>query len=58
MRGLALGGEQQALCVERLALHPRGETGRGDEVVDLHRELEALFRGEERLEVESTQLVE
>ena len=31
---LALGREQQPLRVERLALHPRGEARRGDEVVD------------------------
>ena len=43
---------EQALDVERLAFHPRAEPGRGEQVVERHRELEAILRREERLEVE------
>ena len=49
---LALGRVQQAADVERLALHPGGEPGRGQQVVQRHRQREPLLGGKKRLEVE------
>jgi hypothetical protein len=49
---LAVRGVEHLLNVERIAGHPRVEAGRGQEVVDGHREAEAFFRRVERLEVE------
>ena len=48
---LARVGVEQALRVERLALHPRGEAGRGQQVVNLHREAEAILLRIEGLEI-------
>ena len=55
---LALGREQQALDVERLALEPHAEAGRGEQVVHRHRELEPVLGGIEGLDVEHADLVE
>jgi hypothetical protein len=49
---LALRRPEHAADVERLALHPRGESRRGEQVVEAHRQLEARLGGEEGLEVE------
>ena len=45
---LALGREQQSLDVERLALEPHAEAGRGEQVVHRHRELEAVLGRDRR----------
>ena len=50
-------GVEQALDVERLALHPRAEPRRGQQVVERHRELEPLGRREERLEIHDADLL-
>jgi hypothetical protein len=55
---LALGRVEQSLRVERLAVHPGRETGRRDEIVQLHRELRALLPRQESLEIERAELVE
>ena len=55
---LALRREQQALRVQRLASHPGGEAGRGEQVVDRHRQRQALLGRKESLEVERAEFVE
>src|SRR5688572_30327756 len=50
--GLAALRAQQLSRIERHALEPRVEAGRGEEVVHLHGELRALFRWIEGLEIE------
>ena len=57
-RGLPFGRIEQARRVERLAFEPLLEPGRGQQAVEPHRELEALLRREERLEIEDADLVE
>ncbi len=56
-RGLPCRRVEQALDVERLALHPRAEPRRGQQVVERHRELEPLGRREERLEIHDADLL-
>ena len=51
---LALGRPQQALDVEGLAFEPRGEAGRCEQVVQRHRQAEAVLGGVEGLEVHDT----
>ena len=55
---LALRRVEQPLNVERLAFHPGGEAGRGEQVVELHRQLEALLGRKEALQVDHADLVE
>jgi len=52
---LALRRVEQALNVQRLALHPALEAGRSDDVVQFHRQGEAVLFGEERVHVEDAQ---
>ncbi len=49
---------EQAAHVERLALAPGGEGRRGQQIVEDHRQLEAVLRREERLEVQHAELLE
>ncbi len=58
MRGLPAGSEQQALDIQRLAAQPSCEAGRGEQVVDRHRELQPLLRGIERLQIEGAHFVD
>ena len=51
-RGRPSGGAEQAPDVERIALEPRLERRRREEVVELAGEREAILRREERLELE------
>ena len=55
---LALARIEQAADVERLALHPAGEPGRGEQVVQLHRQGEPLLGREEGLQVDHADLLE
>ncbi len=55
--GAAIGPVEQTLDVQRLAVEPRLERGRGDDVVLFHRQLEALFLREELVHVEDAQFV-
>ena len=54
----ALGGEEERLGVERLALAPGGERRRGDERVEGERELRPLGGREELVDLEDAQLAE
>jgi hypothetical protein len=49
---LARRGPEQAADIQRLALEPGREAGGGEQVVERHRQPEALLRREERLQVE------
>ena len=53
---LAVGRVQKILRAERFALHPGLEAGGGEQVVERHRQLEALVRGEERVDVHDADL--
>ena len=55
---LPFAGVQEAADIERLALHPGGEAGRGDEVVQLECQGEPLLGREEGLQVDHADLVE
>ena len=54
--GPAVGAVEQAVDVQRLALQPRAEPWRRQQLVELHGQLEAILGGVERLEVEDTHL--
>jgi hypothetical protein len=54
----AIAGMQQALQIERLTLEPGTEAGRGEQVVDGHRQAEAILGRVESLEVEHAHLLE
>ena len=55
---LAFRREEEPLDVERLALEPDAESRRGEQVVDRHRELEAVLGRVEGLDVEHADLFE
>ncbi len=52
MARLAFGCPEQALDIEGDSLRPTLEGRRGKQIVELHRQLEAIFRGEELLDLE------
>ena len=52
MRGLALRRIEQLADVERFAFQPRFEARRGQQIVQRHRQLEAILGGIERFEIE------
>ena len=55
-RGLPFGRVEQRRRVERLAFEPLLEPGRGQQAVEPHRQLEAVLRREERLEIDDADL--
>ena len=55
---LALGREEQRLRIESRTLAPGGEGGRRDQRVELQRELGAVLRREERVDLEDAELAE
>src|SRR5690349_17679101 len=55
---LAFRGEEQALYIERLTVHPCGKAWRGEQIVQCHRELEAFLGRIESFEIERAHLVE
>ncbi len=54
----ALRSEKQILHVQRLALAPRFEGGRGQYVIELHRQIHAIFRWEERIHRKRAEIFE
>ena len=48
---LAVFGVKKVLCLERLTLHPRLKAGRGEQVVELHRQRKAVLRWEKIIDV-------
>ncbi len=57
-RGLPVGGEIELVHVERFALQPDLELGRGQQRVEAHRQVEAIFGREEGVHLERAQLLD
>ena len=55
---LAFGGIEQLSRLERFALEPALEAGRGQQIVELHGQLETLLGGIEGLQIEHPHLLE
>ena len=55
---LAFRRPEEALDVERLPCQPRGEPGRGEQVVERHRQRAPFLRGVERLDVHDADALE
>ena len=55
-RGRPLSAVEQAIDVERFALEPGAEAGRRQQLIELHRQREAILRREERFEIDHADL--
>ena len=54
---LAVRGIEQVRRVERFAVEPLLETGRGKDAVEAHRKIEAIALREERIQIDNTDLL-
>ena len=53
---LAFRRVQNLLNVERFAFHPTAEAGRGEQIIERHRQLETIFRRGKRFDIHHANL--